>query len=130
MKRIMSAVAITALLITGLSTAPAAAGGIRKAVAPKPMPRKVSYRDLDLTTEAGARKLRKRVSSAAYGVCTSDQYGRFIGPSGADRQACHVEVMTGLEPKLATLVRSVRVIAARGGDPKAVLTASSISVAR
>lgn len=130
MKRIISAAATAVLLIIGLSAAPAAAGGIRKAVAAKPMPRKVSYRDLDLNTEAGARALRKRVSSAAYGVCTTDQYGRFIGPGAADRQACQVEVMTGLEPKLATLVRSVRVIAARGGDTKALLAASSISVGR
>lgn len=130
MKRIMSAAATAALLITGLSTAPAAAGGIRKAVEAKPMPRKVSYRDLDLTTEAGEHKLRKRLSSAAYGVCTTDQYGRFVGPSAADRYACHKEVMAGLEPRVASLVKKVRFAAANGGDARAMLALASLSVAR
>jgi UrcA family protein len=126
----MSAAAAGALLIAGLSTAPAAAGGIRKAVAAKPMPRKVSHRDLDLTTEAGERKLRKRLSSAAYGVCTTDQYGRFVGPSAADRYSCHKEVMAGLELRVASLVKKVRLAATSGGDTQAVLAASSLSVAR
>lgn len=130
MKRIMGAAAATALLITGLSTAPAAAGGIRKAVEAKPMPRKVSYRDLDLTTETGERKLRKRLSSAAYGVCTTDEFGRFVGPSAEFRYSCHKEVMAGLEPRVASLVKKVRLAATSGGDTKAVLAAASLSVAR
>ncbi|RHW18490.1 UrcA family protein [Sphingomonas gilva] len=130
MKRLMSAMGLAALLTAGLVTAPAAAGGVKKIEEAKPKPRKVSYRDLDLTTEAGERKLRKRLSSAAYGVCTTDQYGRFIRPSAANRSACHKEVMAGLEPKVVALVQNVRLAAKSGGDAKAAVAAAGLVVAR
>lgn len=130
MKRLVNIAGLAALLATGLVTAPVTAEGVKKIAAPKTASRKVSYRDLDLTTDAGERKLRKRLSSAAYWVCRNDQHGRFIGPSGAFRRICHTEVMTGLEPRIVTLVQNVRMAAASGGDTKAALASASLSVAR
>ena len=67
---------------------------------------RVSYSDLDLSRVDHQARFHKRLSSAAIRVCVRDENGRFVGPSGAARQACHDEVMAQVaheERRLATL---------------------------
>lgn len=68
----------------------------------------VEYRDLDLRTDKGVKRLRARVRYAAIAVCERNGYFR-IGPSwepGATE--CHLDAMASAEPRLQLAVSTAR----------------------
>jgi len=68
----------------------------------------VSYRDLDLRTDAGQAELDQRIDRAARQVCNMDEMtlGTRIPSRGA--QACYVQAKRQLDEQFAVVMRDVQ----------------------
>jgi len=85
MTRILQALAVSALAVAAATTPLAAKETDRNAVV-------VRYADLDLTSEAGASVLLRRIDRAARQVCGMDRDVR--GIFRLQQRACHTETLS------------------------------------
>jgi UrcA family protein len=99
MTRILQALAVTALAVAAATTPLAAKETNRSAVV-------VRYADLDLTSEAGASVLLRRIDRAAKQVCGMD--GDVRGLYRRQQRACHAETLSETVTKVdAPLVTQI-----------------------
>lgn len=80
---------------------------------PERVTKRVSYADLDLASEAGAKSLNRRVRSAVSNVCLRT-VGNDTGPERFTFHSCRSFALSGAKPQIASAVQRSREMAATG----------------
>lgn len=80
---------------------------------PERITKRVSYADLNLASDAGAKVLKRRVGSAVSNVCLQT-VGSDTGTGLFEFQSCRSFAWQGAEPQIARAVQRSRELAATG----------------
>lgn len=122
MKRSVNVAAVAAMTAVLLTAAPVVAADEDKAPV-----RRVSYSDLDLAKANDQRRLRWRLQTAATELCTTDQFDRPVPRTMLGLRGCTRGILAPLEPQVAKLFATVRVVSAQGRAPSTAVTSLAVS---